>query len=169
MTVIAWDGRYVAADKQSTQHGSIQTVTKLYVDGRKVYALCGVPDHGLMMIAWLKSGAALKDHPTEMDNNRNAFVYVFEWGKHPLCYEFKPLPMIVEDPIMAAGSGRDYAVAVLEMGGSVERAVEIASKWDSTCGQGVDVFDLKELAGGRSAGHEPTATVAGRATPVFPQ
>lgn len=169
MTVIAWDGRYVAADKQGTNQGAVTTVTKLFIDGPKVYAICGNPDHGMMMVAWLRSGGKPADFPKEPDQKQSAWTYVFEYGKHVACYEQKPVPFFVEDPIFGGGSGGDLAKGAMEMGASAKRAVEVACKWESGCGQGVDVIDLKELSvEPRHARHEPATSVAGwEASPVF--
>lgn len=48
----------------------------------------------------------------------------------------------VEDPFVAVGSGRDYAMAVMALGHDATRAVEIAARFDPGTGNGVDGMRL---------------------------
>lgn len=152
MTVIAYDGRTVAADKLSTIYGLKQTCTKLQRHGRKVLATAGSAAHAMEMMLWFKSGADPSRCPTNRDEKTNAHLYVFERGKHVLCYEGAAIPHVLEDSWFAAGSGRDYAAAVLALGYTAEKAVQIASQLSTECGMGVDVIDLEELARGQDGG-----------------
>lgn len=152
MTVIAYDGRYVATDKQATRGSYSATCTKVFQVGSKVATYTGCADHGGMLIAWLRMGADPKAFPQDRDEKTNAYLAVFEWGQPIYCYENYPIPVIIEDPIFAAGNGRDYALAAMYLGFSAERAVEVASHFDVYCGMGVDVIDLWELSNAQPGG-----------------
>lgn len=144
MTVIAYDGRYVATDRQATKNGTTVECTKLFVFGKKVIAFSGAPDHGMMMVAWIKSGCNPSDWP-KADHQDRADVAIFERDKHVTVYEKQPVPWFAESKIWADGCGRDYALAAMHLGHSAKEGVEIAIKLDAYCGMGVDVIDLWSL------------------------
>lgn len=165
MTVIAYDGRYVAADKQSNEHSTISTCTKLFQIGAKVCAPTGHAGHGMMLLAWFKDGADPASFPAVYEK-QNAFLYVFEYGRPVLSYENYPVPVAVEDGKFAWGSGGDYAIGALAVGANAMEAVEVACRYNTYCGRGMTVFDLKELAGAAGEPVRPTPTLAPRAVPA---
>jgi hypothetical protein len=59
-----------------------------------------------------------------------------------LRYEQDCLPYEIEDKKYAIGSGRDFAIGAMEMGASAEEAVLVASKYEVSCGNSVDILDL---------------------------
>lgn len=163
MTVIAFDGRYVAADRQATSSGLKGAMTKLFVHEGKVLAFNGCADHGLMLLLWYKSGALPATFPAEADEKKNAHMLVFERGRHPQVFENRPVPMIREDAFTADGHGRDFAMAAMHLGKSAKEAVELANIYDAYCGMGVDVIDLWELGDDQRSGDGagPGATPGG--------
>lgn len=163
MTVIAFDGRRVAADKLSSLAGTKYTTTKLYRHGCKVIALAGTAWHGMEMLLWLKSGAVPDRCPTNKDDKTNAHMYVFELGKPVLVYEGSAIPHMIEDRFFAEGTGKDIALAAMHLGRSASEAVELAIKLDTHCGMGIDVIDLEELSReqDRGDGPHPSATLGG--------
>jgi ATP-dependent protease HslVU (ClpYQ) peptidase subunit len=50
---------------------------------------------------------------------------------------------VVEDPFMAWGSGRDFALGAMAMGATAREAVAVACRFNVYCGNGIDAFDLK--------------------------
>lgn len=166
MTVIAYDGRYVAADRQATNNGMLASVTKLFRHGRQVLAFSGGPSHGMELVVWFKGGAYPDKYPREKDDKISAHLYVFEAGVPVKCFETGPIPFLIEDTHFTAGCGRDYARAVLELGFSPVTAVEIASRLDAYCGLGVNVIDLKELEGEQGSGAGPGAATAACGAPA---
>jgi 20S proteasome alpha/beta subunit len=149
MTVIAFDGRTVAADKQASGYARTRTVTKLFqVHGddaqlTAILAICGSASDGLQLVAWYKAGANPEKFPPRPSvEDQRANLVVFRPGKHPMQYEYTPIPVVFEDPIFAAGCGGDLALGAMLAGADAKRAVEIASMHDEHCGHGVDVMEL---------------------------
>lgn len=140
MTIVAWDGKTLAADKRAENAGLSRTVTKIFrIDNLLVgvaWNLCA----GLEMIEWVKNGRKPSDFPEiQRDKNERSNFLVIENGKL-LVYETSPQPIIFEDEFFAFGSGRDYALAAMACGKSAKEAVEIACMFDTGCGNGIDVL-----------------------------
>lgn len=143
MTVIAYDGHTVAADKQATNGDYRATVTKLHRVGHEVLAFCGHADVGLAMVAWYRAGCPVDQFPNKGLSNEDAtWLYVFAPGARVRCYQRQPIPIIFEDPLFAAGSGCAVAKGALLAGADARRAVEIACQVLDGCGMGVDAEDL---------------------------
>lgn len=140
MTVIAWDGRTLAADKMACSAGFGYTVTKLHRlrDGSLV-ALSGDCDHALALLAWLNAAQNPAAYPdAQKDSDTSAFVVRPDgscWSYGKTAY-----PQRVEDRLYAMGHGRDFALAALHCGLSAREAVELTCRLDVFCGNGVDVM-----------------------------
>lgn len=159
MTVIAFDGRTVAADRQGTSAGVRRNVTKLIrADDGAVLSFSGDAAHGLEMIAWYNAGRDPNQFPTSREPgagpNSGAFLHVFQVGRKVMTYEWGPFPLIWEDRQFAAGNGQLAAMAAMVMGADARRAVEIACQLVDGCGGGVDVMELHSDTNG-AAGTEP--------------
>jgi len=141
MSVVAWDGSVVAADKRACLAGAAMTVTKIWrqPDGI-VFATTGDLSFGLAAIQWWKDGADPKAWPPFQTTDDWARVLIFEPGQRPYCYERQPVRQVVEDPFMAWGSGREFALGALAMGADARRAVEVACQFNVDCGNGIDAF-----------------------------
>lgn len=142
MTVIAWDGKSIAADKMSARGDLISTVTKM-VEGRDGYfvATCGSTIKGLILIDWFNDGAKKEDLPDFQKTDDWVWLIAAKKGELLIyCQEHKP--MTIEDQFCAWGSGCEFAIGAMSAGATAYQAVEIASKHCGTCGQGVDVFRL---------------------------
>lgn len=143
MTVAAWDGRTLAADKLAQNNGSRMTVTKLFrVDDDRIAAVSGAFTYGLRVLDWLKSDGQHATFPTEKDQNASVLL-VHRSGRIAI-YENSSYPVVVEDPWVATGCGRDYARAALHMGFDAVRAVEVASALDVYCGNGIDTLRFED-------------------------
>ena len=145
MTVIAWDGKTLAADKQSTCAGYGTTVTKIHRTEAGIVGFAGSASHARALIAWFNSGAALDRWPASRETsnwadsllimpNGEVREYAGSGGGH---YE------LVEDAFTAMGGGRDYALAAMYLGHSAEKAVQVACELDITCGKGIDTLVLE--------------------------
>lgn len=148
MTVIVWDGKTLATDKQAVQSELTRTVTKSRIIRGHLCAVAGDWDLAQEMFAWFERGAKPDDIPPFFRNKEDwvAFVAITP-DKRVLKYERSPYPMdftetVKVDGWFVFGSGRDFAIGALAMGASPEEAVRIASKYCSTCGRGVDVLHL---------------------------
>jgi ATP-dependent protease HslVU (ClpYQ) peptidase subunit len=146
MTVIAWDGRYVAADSLVC-YGSTRgagPVKKIRTTAKAAYALTG---HGALfdpMIEWIENGAKPDDKPSCGDNYSDTLILQFLDGK---CYGYRvslPYPdeLIAPD---AWGAGADFAIGAMEAGKNAAEAVEIAIRRETYTGGPVEFIDLHEL------------------------
>lgn len=144
MTVIAWDGKTLAADKQATISGLARKVTKVRRINGRLFAVSGDWDRGQMMYDWAERGMKREEYPEfqKSDENWVGMVMIDEQGK-AWKFERAPLPYLIEDPTFAMGSGRDYAYAAMHMGADAVEAVRVASLFESGCGLGVDAMTIE--------------------------
>lgn len=136
MTVIAWDGKTLAADKQSTFCGLPRTTTKVHraKDGSLIGAT-GTTAVCAALRIWYDAGAVKADFP---DKDKEATLLVAKPDGTLLLWDSNPTPIVIEDKFHAIGSGRDFAIAALHLGHSAREAVEVACKYDVYCGRGID-------------------------------
>ena len=145
MTVIAWEGKTLAADRQATTGSTKQSVKKIYATGGKLLGLTGDISVGMEMIDWYTAGADPKLYP---QSNRNpsegcSLIVVSPSGRVEK-YESTPHAFEIQGPFAAFGNGADAALAVMHMGGTAARAVEIASQVCSGCGCGLDALEFAQ-------------------------
>lgn len=144
MTVIAWDGRTLAADKRGVAAGYGFTVTKLFRTELGLVGVDGYFDSCLELVEWIRSGANPSEHPdSQKDEKRYSYAVLITPDKKILRYECGPLPIKVEEKFYACGSGRDYALAAMYMGATAEKAVAVASHFDTECGNGIDTLEFE--------------------------
>lgn len=145
MTVIAWDGKTLAADKRTNFGGLHATTTKVHrlPDGRLV-GCAGNTAQISEMVHWLGAGADSEKMPAiQRDAKECVSALVIEPGGRVLQYENTPHPIVIENPAWAIGSGRDFAMAAMWLGQDARHAVIVACQLDCTCGNGVDELALE--------------------------
>jgi ATP-dependent protease HslVU (ClpYQ) peptidase subunit len=143
MTVIAWDGKTLAAEKMSCSAGYGYTVTKVHrlKDG-SIAAFSGDGDGAMALLHWLNGDRAESAYPAaQKDNDTSAFVV--RPDRVAVSFGKTPHPQVMEDRFYAMGHGRDYALAALYCGKSAREAVELTCKLDVFCGNGIDSLDLQ--------------------------
>lgn len=145
MTVIAYDGRTLAADKQSTNAGMKRTVTKVFRVGDLAVGISGDAAQGMEMLQWVRDGRDPDHFPESQRTEKWCNTVVIDDGR-VMCYEHTPYPVINEDPIQAFGAGRDYALAAMFCGLDARKAVVVACHFESSCGMGVDAIDVAPAA-----------------------
>jgi 20S proteasome alpha/beta subunit len=145
MTVIAWDGKTLAADKLSTDGTSRRTVTKIHrLSNGAVLGACGDAGQCREMQAWYCNGAKPEElPPKQRDADTAAWLLVIEPGPRILYFQLGPYPILLEDKIFAMGSGREYAMAAMHLGKTAREACEVAIALSPECGQGVDELELE--------------------------
>lgn len=141
MTVIAFDGKTVAADKRVTQAGMARTITKIRRHGTAVVGLAGDSFVAAELFDWfVRIGAEPEKFPASARTGDGTMVVFSSRGV--LIYSAGPAPVMIEDPVFAIGSGRDYAMAAMHLGKTAAEAVEVACLFDQDCGNGVDTLEL---------------------------
>ena len=143
MSVLAWDGKTLAADKRVTSAGLARTTTKIFRFENCLLGITGNIDQGMEMIDWYRNGQNPKEFPaSQRDKDDWALLVVVDKNGVGF-YERTPFRCNVEDRIFAAGSGRDYALAAMHFGKSAFEAVAVASFFDVNCGNGIDELTLQ--------------------------
>ena len=145
MTVIAFDGVTLAADKMADCNGTIRTVTKIWRGvGSELLAGAGDASSCIAIRDWYLAGA---DPALFPQNLQPADLWVVKrLGKMSdfriMKYEGNQFAVTYEDRMFACGCGRDYALGAMAMGATAEQAVEVASRLDTYCGCGVDTLEF---------------------------
>lgn len=144
MTVIAYDGHTLAADKRSSYGGMICTVTKIHKVNGLLVGGAGDMSFVLAMVEWIRGGRIIPEFPVAQASNDNwQSVVVIELDGAISLYERTPFPIRYEQPHFAIGSGREYARAAMALGFDAVRAVETAMLLDVGCGNGIDTLALE--------------------------
>lgn len=149
MTVIAWDGESLAADRQANESGLRHTTTKIKRIEKGKFKGClmgaaGSVSQGLVMMSWFESGADPSFFPQYQDSDDTAAqLVVITKDKEILRFDFNPIPIVFHDDKYAIGSGRDLAIGAMAMGADATRAVEVAIQFDTGCGMGINVIPFK--------------------------
>jgi len=155
MSIVAWDGKILAADKMAAS-GVAEICTKIFkfkipVDfenGEKlsdfVCAFTGPIPVGMLMVDWFKSGARKKEFPEVQKTDDWSRLIVahhsFKYGVR--IYDNTPAYYELEDPFLAWGAGAEVALGAMAMGADAIGAVGIASRYYTTCGQGIDYYQI---------------------------
>ena len=145
MTVIAWDGKTLAADRRACLGNLYRTIHKLHRLSDCLCASAGGSDAAQELIAWFEAGrdpAAFP--PSQRDKDSWAGLLVV-WPDGSLWrYERTPYPVKFPPQQFAIGSGRDFALAAMWLGKTAAEAVDVACRFDSSCGNGVDTLTFEE-------------------------
>ena len=140
MTTLVWDGTTLAADKQANVAGMRRQVTKIHKFDNNLVGFSGDYDFAMDMLEWLKSGGEPKTFP-ETQKKEDTYVNTL-WIPSPdkiFVFERSPYPIdFSENMFICMGSGRDFAYGAMDMGADAIRAVEIANKYDTGSGLGID-------------------------------
>ena len=143
MTVIAWDGKTLAADKRGTFGGLSRRVTKIFVVHDELVGIAGNACEGYDLIAWIEGGCKLLEFPVnQRDEKLWAECLVIARDGSVRIYQRSPNACYIHDRFTAIGSGRDFALAAMHLGKSAREAVEVACVFDTGCGNGVDTIQL---------------------------
>ncbi len=140
MTVLAWDGKTLAADKRGTTYGLNFTCTKLFrVGPDMLVGVHGELCRGLELVDWVRSGKDPQRHPKQ-DKDDATYLLIIHRGGRIERIESNGYGVTVEEKQFAEGSGRDFAIAGMHLGLNAAEAVALAAKFTSSCGNGVDTL-----------------------------
>ena len=141
MSVVVWDGKTLAADRQATCGDLRMETSKMRkLSSGAIVAWTGSINCGLALAKWYESGAAPSEWPDFQKGDKWSRLVVVEGGE-AFTYEDLPIPIPVLGLFAAWGSGSDFALGALALGADARRAVEIASRFCVSCGMGVDALD----------------------------
>lgn len=148
MSVVAFDGKTLAADRQATNSGLIFTASKVFrLDDGTLLGITGNIGSATAMIEWYKSGAQPADFPKWQENKDkwSRLIVVTPDGRC-FWYEEFPYPSPLIEPPMAWGAGQDFAMGAMMAGADARRAVEITNEACDSCSRGVEAFDVTPLS-----------------------
>lgn len=148
MTVIAWDGKTLAADKEMMS-GYLRSPRVTKIKRSVTGSLMGGTGNASMvceLFAWWERGAKPEEWPA---GNRDAkdcshLIIILGGNKKIWCYQCGPYPIEIEAEKMAWGCGSEVAMAVLYLGHDSVKAVEMANMIISGCGNGVDTLVIED-------------------------
>lgn len=144
MSVIVWDGKSLAADRQATlSDGKIEVCKIRRISNGCVIAATGDFGKGIAKMNWYENGAdPLKWSEIEAGNKDFARLIVAFPNGTLVYYDDICCEIEVFSKFVAFGAGRDYAMGALSMGASANRAAWIACEHSTVCGLGVDCFEV---------------------------
>lgn len=142
MSIVAWDGKILAADKLAIYGDTLRTMEKLWkLSNGEVIAVVGNLANGLLIKQWYEAGAKQEEWPEcQKEESWAQLIVASEEGC--FYYDSQPLRFKILDPFCAWGIGRETALGAMEMGANAVRAVEVASKHISGCGRGCDWVEV---------------------------
>ncbi|MDN8612794.1 hypothetical protein [Variovorax ginsengisoli] len=140
MTVIAWDGKTLAADKRATSGGGIaRTVTKICRGAAgELIAMTGDWDTAAEMREWFRAGADPEKFPAKAREDKATLIVIT--AERIDTYGCGPYPMPIENEQVAFGSGRDFAEAAMFLGHGAAEGVRVACHFQTDCGNGIDTL-----------------------------
>ena len=151
MSIIAWDGTTIAADRNvSAGDLSFPGIKLIKVTrGFENYIIGWTGDiaKGHVLRQWFVAGEKVEAWPHEMQKD-DKWCRLIVLAQHGL-YIYEDLPVKIwlhpDNPFMAWGSGRDFALGAMGHGATAEEAVAIANRFCATCGHGVTSYAQAEL------------------------
>lgn len=144
MSVIAWDGRYIASDQRGINCGYYFMQKKLHVWKNAIIGVVGDQCAALSILEWFKRGAP-EDHFPAIQSTDAWARCIIATARNVEHYEQTPFPIDVHEPFMAWGSGRDFALGAMAAGKNAIQAVEITCQLCVSCGNGIQAYDLKTM------------------------
>jgi len=144
VSVIVWDGKKLATDRQAND-GSMKWESEKawYVTDGVTGEECIVSGVGMLgnilkMREWFKT----KDRPAlDIKSNTAELIVVNRQGLS--VWSANGTSVELSAP-MAFGEGREYALGAMAMGATAEEAVQIANQYSLHCGKGVVKYTLHE-------------------------
>jgi hypothetical protein len=137
MTVIAWDGKTLAADQQASTNDTRRLSIKIrQLPSGVVIGSTGDQGRGSALELWYEKGARRSCFPSVQKPDEWARLIVATAdGVHE--YENCPEPMPLLDRYFAWGSGSDFALGAMFAGADAKKAVQAAIAHCTSCGFGV--------------------------------
>jgi len=137
MTVVAWDGHTLAADRQSTFYGlTVPTVKIRKLKNGLLAGAAGESGRCRELLEWIEEGMVKADFPK---GNMAEAIAVGPSGERPMLFENGcPTPVRIDQRQFAIGGGRDFAMAAMLCGRDSVQAVQIAIQLSSGCGLGIN-------------------------------
>lgn len=140
MSVVAWDGKRIAADRQIAHGDIISKGCKLkQLSNEEIVGWIGGHAAGFILLDWYKSGADFINWPeVQGTEDWSHFIVCKRAGLYHT--DNQPVFFKIREKFAAFGSGREIALGAMAAGASAVQAVKITNDLCTTCGLGVDSF-----------------------------
>lgn len=147
MTVLAWDGTTLAADKLNfSLHGMSVPITKIRLINDELIGVAGKTILIGPIMLWAEMGFAPEHMPEQQKAEKDwSTVIRVQRNGTVLIYENSPIPWKLERNIVGMGSGGEIATGAMAAGASAEKAVLLTFDYIVTCGLGVDTLQFPPL------------------------
>lgn len=146
MTTIAWDGRSLAGDTQSSVCGNRVKAQKIWrLNDDLLFGGSGEFQIVLAVKDWLNGGAEKPKLPSDAEFSG----LLIRRGRAFRLWSYLVEVEILE-PYAACGTGQDFALAAMFLGKSAEEAVWVACQFDVNTGGDVEVLDYEVMEGLKS-------------------
>ena len=144
ITTIAFDGKILAADKQTTWSGRPAPTVKIHKlqksSGWQAIGHAGNSYHALLIKRWFNG--ELEKEPT-LPTDSNAIVLLVDLNGRPYMSDRDLVPIPTNMVPWAIGSGGDFAIGAMMAGVPAGEAILIATECDTNTGMGVDEIEIK--------------------------
>lgn len=152
MTTIAWDGKSLAGDRMlsigsaavRSPKSKIQRI--VFCGEESLVGGAGSVEAIGAFICWLKSGGADDRAPLPSDSDGCQYSVIVANRNGVYYFANSTKPVFLGKVAWAIGSGADYALGAIAAGVSSKKAVQIASKYDTSTGMGVDSLSITPRA-----------------------
>lgn len=146
MTVFAWDGTTLAADRRCMIGGVIFESTKIRTVNGALLALAGAGHRLNQCVEWYRAGADVAAYPQRAADDESVMVCIVREGGIVRIrrYESGGSPLELDGRLYADGAGRDCAMAAMLCGKTAREAVEITAQLIASCGGGVDTLTFDD-------------------------
>jgi hypothetical protein len=143
MTIIAYDGKTLAADKQCLHGNTRSSVTKIFRVGSELVGVSGCLPDGMELLEWFRAGATPSAFPSaSRSRDGGAALLVIGADGRARKYEVGPTPFYFDERQVAAGCGDEAALVAMACGKNAREAVEMAIRFNYGCGLGIDTLEL---------------------------
>lgn len=147
MTTVAFSNKHglMAGDRMSCESNTkYGRMTKIFRARDHLVGFSGASDVAMVLLRWFERGAAEAEWPEPHgEDGLDANMLVITPGGQIMTYERFPIPLLLESDFAAIGSGRDFALAVMQLGHDPVKAIEVASELDAYTGGGIDSLALR--------------------------
>lgn len=144
MSVLVFDGYTLAADCASNDGQTLTPIVKLWKAEGMLIGGVGKLETVYIIRDWIAAG--MKEwRDNSFANDPTTHVVMVTRDKGLLRYTNTMYPVEHGFKKVSLGTGRDFAYGALAMGATAIEAVEAANLYSTTCGLGVQSYNLKDL------------------------
>lgn len=147
MSVIAYDGETIVADRQSTVNNHPVPTKKLFHCCGYAVGFVGVLQVGMLLLKWFRSGRDADWWPDDAASTEHGDTTLIVAGRDGVgVYSVYPVFVPMQVDKFAWGSGDEMAIGAMAMGATAAQAVRVVTQHDIYCGCGTDSIKLSKMA-----------------------